>query len=283
MSLLTRFLAAYYRSGLRGSYRITDVLAQRLKSLQDVQIETENGVIVGDLRISSARGILAYPKSQSGEDAVMKRFVKEGDVIFDIGAHLGFYTLLLSRLVGEQGKVYAFEPNPELLPSLERSIAPLANVELLRVALSDREGEAGLFVPGDASMASLKDWTEGVVGEIHEVKCEMRMLDEMIEAGELPLPDFIKCDVEGAELSVFRGAVKTLNRIDAPILLFELNARAAAAFGSTTTAYFDLLRSLDEAKYSFFEVTPEGTRELASTDIEYTNVIAVPVSKQMTQ
>ncbi len=121
MSILTKFLAAYYRSGLRGSYRITDLLAGRLKSLQCVPIETENGVVFGDLRISSARGILAYPQSQSGEHLVMQRFVNKGDVVFDIGAHLGFYTLLLSNLVGPQGKVFAFEPNPELLPSLERS------------------------------------------------------------------------------------------------------------------------------------------------------------------
>lgn len=281
MSLLTKFLAAYYRSGLRGSYRITDLLAGRFRSLQSVPIETENGVICGDLRIPSARGILAYPASQSGEDSVMRRFVTQDDVVFDIGAHLGFYTLLLSRLVGERGKVFAFEPNPELLPSLERTIAPLANVELLKVALSDREGEAGLFVPEDASMASLQDWTDGVVGAVHEVKCEMRVLDKMVEAGELPVPHFIKCDVEGAELSVFKGAVKTLDRADAPILLFELNTKAAAAFGSTTGAYFELLRSLDAAKYSFFEVTPDGVRELTSTDVEYTNVVAIPASKHV--
>ncbi len=66
----------------------------------------------------------------------------------------------------------------------------------------------------------------------------------MVEAGELPVPHFIKCDVEGAELSVFKGAIKTLDRTDAPVLLFELNTKAAAAFGSTTSEYFDLLRSL---------------------------------------
>lgn len=281
MSILTKFLAAYYRSGLRGSYRITDLLAGRLKSLQCVPIETENGVVFGDLRISSARGILAYPQSQSGEHLVMQRFVNKGDVVFDIGAHLGFYTLLLSNLVGPQGKVFAFEPNPELLPSLERSLAPLANVELIKVALADREGEAGLFVPEDASMASLQNWTDGVVGEVHEVKCKIQVLDKMVEAGELPVPHFIKCDVEGAELSVFKGAIKTLDRTDAPVLLFELNTSAAAAFGSTTSEYFDLLRSLKKAEYSFFEVTADGTREFASNDIEYTNVVAIPASKHV--
>lgn len=276
MSLLTKFLAVYFRSGLRGSYRLTDLLTPRLKSLRSVPIRTESGILYADLRISSSRGILANPKSQSGEDLVMRNFVNEGDTVFDIGAHLGFYTLLLSELVGKNGKLFAFEPNPELLPSLTRTLAPLANVELLRVALSDREGEISLYVPEDASMASLRNWTDGIVGHIHEVRCKMQVLDDLVEKGELPLPHFIKCDVEGAELSVFKGAVNTLNRVDAPILLFELNTKAASAFGTTTTAYFDFLESLDQPKYVFFEVTKDGLRKLKSREIEYTNVLALP-------
>lgn len=264
---------------MRGSYRITELLAPRLKSLQCVEIKTESGILYADLRISSSRGILANPKSQSGEDLVMRNFVSEGDIVFDIGAHLGLYTLLLSELVGKRGKVFAFEPNPELLPSLTRTVAPLSNVELLRIALSDREGELSLFVPEDASMASLRNWTDGIAGKVHEVGCKMQVLDELVEKGELVLPHFIKCDVEGAELSVFRGAVNTLNRVDAPIILFELNRKAASAFGVTTTAYFDFLESLDKPKYGFFEVTKDGLKDLKSKKIEYANVLAIPKAK----
>src|SRR5438876_7312107 len=164
MSLLSRFIAAYLRSGLHGSTRLTNFLSPRIKSLQSVPIETKAGVIYGDLRITSARGILAQPNSQSGEDLVMRRFVRAGDTVFDIGAHLGFYTLLLSKLVGESGAVFAFEPNPELRPSLERTIEPCKNITLLQIALSDRNGENNLYVPEDASMGSLRNWTDGVVG-----------------------------------------------------------------------------------------------------------------------
>lgn len=280
MSLLTKFLGTYNASGWRGGYRLTDFLSKRIKSLQDVAIETENGTLYADLRISSARSILANPKSTSGEDLAMQRFVKTGDTVFDIGAHFGFYTLLLSNLVGKKGKVFAFEPNPELLPSLRKTLKSLANVELWEIALSDREGKVNLFVPEDASMASLSDWTEGIAGNVHTVACEMQRLDDLVEAGKLPVPKFIKCDVEGAELSIFKGGINTLNRADAPVILFEANALAAKSFGANINDYFDFLKSLENPEYNFFEVTAKGIKKLISMDIEFTNVIAVPKAMQ---
>ena len=149
-------------------------------------------------------------------------------------------------------------------------------MELFPIALSDKGGEIKLFVPEDASMASLRNWTNGVVGNVHEVTCKTVVLDEFVKEQDIPRPHFIKCDVEGAELSVFKGAVKMLNRADAPILLFELNTKAALAFGTTTTAYFEFLESLDQPKYSFFEVTKGGLMDLKSREIKYTNVLAIP-------
>lgn len=279
MSLLVKFLGNYNASGWRGSYRLTDFLSKRIKSLQDVAIETENGMLYADLRISSARGILANPKSVSGEDLAMQKFVKTGDTVFDIGAHFGFYTLLLSKLVGEKGKVFAFEPNPELLPSLRKTLRSLANVELQEIALSDREGKVNLFVPEDASMASLSDWTEGIAGNVHTVACEMRRLDNLVESGKLPVPTFIKCDVEGAELSIFKGGINTLNRADAPVILFEANALAAKSFGANINDYFDFLKSLKNPEYNFFEVTAKGIEKLKAKEIKFENVIAVPKTK----
>ncbi|MGQ0543111.1 MAG: FkbM family methyltransferase [Blastocatellia bacterium] len=276
MSLLAKALAAFYRSGIRGSTRLSDFLSRRIKSLQSVPIEIEGGTLFADLRISTARGILANPKCQSGEDIVMRKFIRKGDIVFDIGAHLGFYTLLLSKLAGDHGRVYTFEPNRELLPSLRRTVGPISNVELLEIALSDSEGEMNLYVPEDASMASLSDWTNGIAGEVHIVGCVMKRMDDLIENGTVPIPNFIKCDVEGAELSVFQGGMITLDRADAPVLLFELNAKAAKAFGWETQRYFELLESLQHPGYKFFEVTSNGISDLRSLSAEYANVVAVP-------
>jgi len=113
VSLLTKFLEIYNRSGLRGAYWLTLFLAHRLKSLQSIPIQTESGTLYADLRISSSHGLLANPKSQSGEDIAMRNLVKKGDAVYDIGAHLGVYTLLLSELVGERGKVFALSQIPK--------------------------------------------------------------------------------------------------------------------------------------------------------------------------
>lgn len=279
MDLLTKLLKVYNASGLRGSYRLTNFLANRLKSLQDIAIETSGGIIYADLRISSARAILANPRSLSGEDKAMQTFVKDGDIVFDIGAHFGLYTLILSELVGRKGKVFAFEPNIELLPSLRKTIKAKDNIELFEVALSDHNGKASLFVPQDASMASLSDWTNGNAGSVHTVECEMRKLDDLVDTGKLMPPQFIKCDVEGAELSVFKGAFKLLNRVDAPILMFEVNAKAAHSFGIDVKDYFALLESFEKAKYNFFEVLPNEVKFLEERELEFTNVIAVPEAK----
>lgn len=279
MSILTNLLGLYYKSGMRGSWRLSDFLVKHLVSLQRVPIEVDGGILYGDLRIGSARGILASPTSKSGEDKVMYKYVRPGDVVFDIGAHLGFYTLLLSKLAGACGKVFAFEPNPELLASLRMTLSACENVKLFEIALSNESGEIDLFVPEDASMASLADWTDGDSGIVHSVQCKMKVLDEMVGKGEIPIPNFIKCDVEGAELDVFNGARSILDRTDAPIVLFELNRKAGESFARKNNDYLEFFLTLTAANYSFFEVLPEGTRQMQNWNLAYTNVLAVPASR----
>lgn len=280
MRILVDIIRIYCRSGLRGSWRFSDFLSRHFKSLHSVPIQTEAGQLFADLRIGSARAILTSPRYLSGEAEVMRQFVRPGDVVFDIGAHLGFYTLLLSKLAGESGKVFAFEPNPELLPSLRRTLEEPRNVQLFEIALSDKSGGIELYVPEDASMASLSDWTKGSAGNVHSVLCEMKVLDEMYTAGMIKLPNFVKCDVEGAELLVFAGAKKIFDRVDAPVVLFELNKKAAESFGSVTGDYFEFFETLEYPNYYFYEVLPDGMKDIESRDIEYTNVVAVPAARR---
>jgi FkbM family methyltransferase len=276
MSIFTNFFAAYLRRGWRGSYRVTITAARLFKSLRQSPIKTENGILFADLRISSAHSILAFPTSSSGEDTVMKKFVQKGDVVFDIGAHMGFYTLLLSNLVGTDGVVNAFEPNPELLPCLERTLQARGNVVLRKVALSDTTDTVELFIPEDASMASLSNWTDGIAGAVHTTKCKLMRMDDLVEFENVARPQFIKCDVEGAELRVFEGGKRVLDKADAPVILFEANSLAAASFGYNIEECFKFLESLTEPNYQFFEVTQEGIRALESRDVKYTNIVAIP-------
>ena len=278
MSLIAGVLAAYHRSGLRGSHRLTGLLASRLPSLRELRVTTRNGIIYVDLNIASARAILADPDSHSGEERVINHFVIPGDTVFDIGAHFGVYTLLMSRLVGVEGRVVAFEPNSEVLPSLRKTVSDIANVRLLEHALSDISGTLDFFVPEDASMASLRDWSGGTGGKVHKLSCETRRLDDLVAYG-LPVPGFVKCDVEGAELSIFEGARDTFDRVAAPVIMFEIVRQAATAFGQTPGDYISVLKSFEQAQYRFFEVIPDGIARLESDEIEYANVLAVPANR----
>jgi FkbM family methyltransferase len=188
------------------------------------------------------------------------------------------HAVLVSHLVGPTGHVYAFEPNAALVPALTHTVNAMENGTLYAVALSDRTGEAQLFVTTeDHRMTSLTYWTEGRF-IANPVLCKLNTLDILVEVEKLPLPNFIKCDVEGAELDVFRGALKTLDRVDAPLILFEANVYTARGFGHSISAALDFLAGLTQPEYHFFQADSKTHRmeELEEPDPVHSNILAVP-------
>jgi FkbM family methyltransferase len=146
---------------------------------------------------------------------LLKDHVHPTDICWDIGANNGTYTLHLSRLAT---KVFAFEPVPHSLAILRDVTrrAGLTNVVISQLALSDRVGRARMTVPvhgfyGGFYLARLDD--EG------ELDVEMSTIDALIASG-VPEPDFIKCDVEGAESRVIAGARELIARRP-PVWLLE--------------------------------------------------------------
>jgi FkbM family methyltransferase len=133
---------------------------------------------------------------------VFTQLVSPGSVVYDIGANVGFYTLLASVLVGDQGHVIAFEPAQRNLKFLDEHLRlnDISNVDVWRVAVADKSGEA-YFDPTTHG-------STGHLDENGEEKVKTVSLDELVLSGELPAPDFIKMDIEGAELLALRGAEK---------------------------------------------------------------------------
>jgi FkbM family methyltransferase len=268
-----------------------------MKSLQSVPIHIDDWpAIYVDLRLLNSHYWLigtpfAHSPIELDEQIVMRRFVTEGDTVFDIGANLGVHTALLAQLAGPRGRVIAFEPNPELLPTMARTIEGLRNATLFPWALSDEDTEATFFVPKDRAMGSLSDWTSLesmavlrerlALGKAHTITVQQQRVDDLVSKGILPVPDFIKCDVEGAELKVFRGARETLDRVDAPVILFEAGPESAAGFGLTMSDAADFLLALPRPGYELFEVGGGGTlRRIRPADLTQhnQNVLAVPRS-----
>lgn len=132
--------------------------------------------------------------------------IQPGQVVFDIGAHVGFYTLLSSTLVGESGRVFAFEPYPPNAEQLHRHLLlnKVRNVEVVEAAVSDRVGSRDFQIAENSSMGHLSNkQMSGNTVQVRTIALDQYMVDE-----GLPRPDVIKVDVEGEEFNVLQGAAK---------------------------------------------------------------------------
>jgi FkbM family methyltransferase len=139
--------------------------------------------------------------------------VRDSSVVYDIGAHVGFYTLLASELVGAIGKVIAFEPLPRNIYYLKKhlSVNHCDNVTVIEAAVSDKS-KVSLFNDSLGSYQShLSDDGNLIVNVVS--------IDNLVERGETLPPDYIKIDVEGSELLVLKGAKATLDNYNTEIYL----------------------------------------------------------------
>jgi len=164
------------------------------------------------------------------ELGVVPALVSEGDIVFDIGANFGLFTRFLSEAVGARGRVFSFEPTPDMFAVLSHSTRSmgLENVSCHNLALSDKPGRATMSIPirGDGSRnhyeASLEPVLPGQPGEVESFTTELVTLDGFCEGAGIARVDFIKCDVEGHEIAVLRGACGLIAR-DRPTILLEVN------------------------------------------------------------
>jgi FkbM family methyltransferase len=131
---------------------------------------------------------------------LFQRTITRGSVVFDLGAQAGFYTLLASGLVGSEGKVFAFEPLPRNLFYLKEHIRlnKITNTTVIEAAVCDRSGTAYFKQVNSRLM--------GYLSETGWLQVNTVTLDDLVSQGKIPLPDFLKIDVEGAETAVLQGA-----------------------------------------------------------------------------
>jgi FkbM family methyltransferase len=154
--------------------------------------------------------------------ALFVRMIRPGSVIFDIGAHLGYYSLLASMLAGPRGRVLAFEPNPNNLRYLRKHVAMnrMWTVDVLPVAVSDREGEAAFEFGTGSGTGRLvpKGSLRVTTTTVDAVAAERRVA-----------PGFLKIDVEGAEVKLLEGATETLRSARPVVFLSTHGAGVHAA------------------------------------------------------
>ena len=157
----------------------------------------------------------------------MRSVLRPGGVVVDAGAYKGGYTYWMREEVGASGHVFSFEPQPELAAFLRRAVAGFgwSNVHIEEAGLSGSGGERTLRAPGGGP--SQDSSLVGALAGPDERRYSVRIdtLDGFLRERRLGRPvDFMKVDVEGHELDLFRGAERVLTR-DRPVLLFECEAR----------------------------------------------------------
>jgi FkbM family methyltransferase len=147
---------------------------------------------------------------------MFRRFIAPGGVVYDVGAHAGFHSLLAGVLVGPTGRVIAFEPDPENCRSLQKQLAANASlpVQALEIAVSDQSGTL--------LMRRIASSSERFVSAEGELVVHAARIDDLLASGTIPPPSLLKIDVEGHEAAVLRGAMATL-AAHRPVVLCDYN------------------------------------------------------------
>jgi len=210
---------------------------------------------------------------------VFETFLRPGMVLFDVGGHVGQYSLVGSRLVGATGSVHSFEPDPRTFAWLKANVEAnhLANVHVNQMALAGETGEKQFFfaTPKDIGSNSLSK-PSNFSGRTAIVRC-MTINDYMKEHG-IHHVDMMKIDVEGAESFVLSGASSILNGAEKPLIVIEFEEARQKAFGNSCEKLGAFLRDRGYDLYRigaapFTEYTP------LPNDAPSFNILAVPPEK----
>jgi FkbM family methyltransferase len=172
------------------------------------------------------------------------QLVKPGMIVIDIGAHIGYYTRLLSELVGRSGRVFAFEAHPDNYAVLKQNLRArkYSNVEMYNCAVSDQKGKMQLYVsPGSSNHSLLAGYTNA--SRIIDVKSIN--IDSFLSEKGIKSLDFMKMDVEGAEPLVFVGMRHTIVSSQKISLLVEYNPQALRSGNIIPEQFLRDLREMD--------------------------------------
>lgn len=212
-----------------------------------------------------------------GLTSILLRYLRPGDVFFDVGAHFGYFSLLASSLVGPEGRVLAFEPTPSTFGVLERNLLRHPNASAFRIALHAQRGRASfsdfgvrysaynsLFAP------RLDERNRRRARAIRHV-VETWAVDDFV-ADRGVVPDFVKIDAESAEYAVLRGMRHTVER-RRPLISLEVgDFDLPNAPSSRTTIEFLLERGYEALEFRGGQIVPHSPRDR----YDYTNLFFIP-------
>ena len=180
------------------------------------------------------------------EAYIIRRLVKPGMRVVDVGANIGYYVLLFAQLVGSDGSIIAVEPSPENLPELELNVTSnnLCNVQIVPKAIGAEKGNVGL----------LSGINSGVTTD---AQAAFVVEQDIIDHLAIDPVDFLKIDIEGYELQALYGASRVISE-DRPILLLEVHPVHIVQFGGSVDRVFEFLSEFYDNIDVFAPADPGG-------------------------
>lgn len=202
------------------------------------------------------REIIAFGTYEVGVHEFLKKFLRPGMVVLDLGANIGSMTLHMARCVSPDGKVLAFEPAPTVLKRLRQNVEKNADIRdvitIFPLALSAANEQVAFAIADEATenqgMGSIFNRKNEVVSR--EINVETRTLDNLAAELNLSRCDLIKVDIQGAEMAFLAGAREFLKKYR-PSILMEVSAEDLSCSKNTPR---DLFERLAELKYNVFEL-----------------------------
>lgn len=215
--------------------------------------------------------VLNFGQYEVNDAAIIYDFVRNGDVVLDIGANSGWYSVGLAK--NKKVEVHAFEPIDKTFAQLKR------NVEINNVAintynfgLSDEDGETDFYYfPNNSGNSSMAKMTDDV---FEKQKVTIKKLDTFVKEANIDHVDFIKCDVEGAELLVFNGGINVIEK-SKPIIFAEMLRKWSAKYNYHPNDIISLLNQMGYLCYVFrsgrLKVFTEMNDETLETNFVFIN------------
>jgi FkbM family methyltransferase len=174
----------------------------------------------GAYNLDTALGTYEMPVQET-----LAQYLKLGDIFYDIGANVGFFTIVAAKLVGSSGQVYAFEPEAENMATLQHNarINGFTHINAIAKAVSRTTGQGELLLADYCGGHTLaKVGSRSAARNV--VSIDVISIDDLLSQNEIEPPQFVKIDVEGAEIDVLYGMTQTIQEYQ-PIILYEVDDR----------------------------------------------------------
>ena len=189
--------------------------------------------------------ILTHNRSR---EKYFKKVIKKGDIVLDLGANVGYFTCLFAQLVGETGKVYAFEPEPSNFKLLKKNVEMnnYKNVVLEEKAVSNKTHKARLFLTDNGSMDHRLYESDQ---KRESIEVDVIKLDDYFKDQEIQF-NFIKSDLQGSDIAAIDGMQELFKKSKNVKMDFEFAPHMAKGFGSDPEEFIDRIKNLG---FNFYE------------------------------